>query len=54
MKKIKLSKDKLQERLSTNLMTLFKYCAEKAMKITPEEEKLFTILTGKSLIGLKK
>lgn len=23
MKKIKLSKDKLQERLSTNLMTLF-------------------------------
>jgi hypothetical protein len=54
MKKIKLSKDKLQERLSTNLMTLFKYCAEKAMKITPEEEKLFTILTEEIIDWIEK
>jgi hypothetical protein len=54
MKKIKLSKDKLQERLSTNLMTLFKYCAEKAMKITPKEEELFTILTEEIIDWIEK
>jgi hypothetical protein len=54
MKKIKLSKDKLQERLSTNLMTLFKYCAEKATIINPEEEELFTILTEEIIDWIEK